>query len=342
MHFMIERAIRLKEPLDHFCALARHGVPAAYILSQADWGVLESVDKILQPLKSITKAFEGRDPVFAEVIATMQKLLTDFETHENTTFRMPTEIGAPEPAMVTSSGRPARTTRRPAHLDDSVVDFPGQNRPPQADEAPALVLDPLPDASQAFLRVNICLAILKIKKYRDLMEQSPAYWSAMILHPGYNRKWLANNLSSQRYATAITAFKRLYDEEYSHREIATPTGQEFNRTNPQHRRQLLIGGVGHFDLVNTNIDELDAYFDEPVRPVDDILIWWKEREVRYPRLSQMAVDLLTIPAMSSECERVFSSGKLIIGHQRYSMTDESIEMLLFLKRSIQKPEKRAV
>ena len=35
--------------------------------------------------------------------------------------------------------------------------------------------------------------------------------------------------------------------------------------------------------------------------------YWKLHEVEWPQLAQMAFDLLVIPAMSSECERVFSS-----------------------------------
>jgi hypothetical protein len=40
--------------------------------------------------------------------------------------------------------------------------------------------------------------------------------------------------------------------------------------------------------------------------------YWKARESEWPHLSAMAFDFLSIPAMSSECERVFSScGEMI-------------------------------
>ena len=35
--------------------------------------------------------------------------------------------------------------------------------------------------------------------------------------------------------------------------------------------------------------------------------YWKSREAKWPQLAQMAYDFLAVPAMSSECERVFSS-----------------------------------
>lgn len=44
-------------------------------------------------------------------------------------------------------------------------------------------------------------------------------------------------------------------------------------------------------------------------PVDNInpLEYWKQKEKEWPELAAMALDFLAIPAMSSECERIFSS-----------------------------------
>jgi hypothetical protein len=42
-------------------------------------------------------------------------------------------------------------------------------------------------------------------------------------------------------------------------------------------------------------------------------------------MAQMAFDLLSIPAMSAECERVFSQTKLLITDQRNRLSDDSIE-----------------
>ncbi|KAM5526912.1 hAT family dimerization domain protein [Fusarium oxysporum f. sp. phaseoli] len=64
-------------------------------------------------------------------------------------------------------------------------------------------------------------------------------------------------------------------------------------------------------------DELDQYLSEP--PVDNIaykvdpIAWWRDvGAVRFPRLSFMAVDFLTIASSSSETERDFSScGRMV-------------------------------
>jgi hypothetical protein len=58
---------------------------------------------------------------------------------------------------------------------------------------------------------------------------------------------------------------------------------------------------------------------EPIR-------WWRERgENLYPTLAIMAYDLFAMPAMSSECERAFSSAKKLINEQRYSLKTNIIE-----------------
>jgi hypothetical protein len=59
--------------------------------------------------------------------------------------------------------------------------------------------------------------------------------------------------------------------------------------------------------------------DEPLR-------WWRERgEHLYPTLASMAYDLFSIPGMSSECERAFSSGKRMITDDRYSLKSDIME-----------------
>jgi len=46
--------------------------------------------------------------------------------------------------------------------------------------------------------------------------------------------------------------------------------------------------------------------EEPVSHVP-IMQYWRSKEPEWPQLASMAFDFLAVPAMSSECERVFSS-----------------------------------
>jgi hypothetical protein len=50
-----------------------------------------------------------------------------------------------------------------------------------------------------------------------------------------------------------------------------------------------------------------------------------------PQLRQQAYDLLSIPAMSAEVERIFSSAKRTISLDRHRLSDETIKQLELLR-----------
>ena len=53
--------------------------------------------------------------------------------------------------------------------------------------------------------------------------------------------------------------------------------------------------------------------------VTDPIVYWFVRQFKYSRLSQMALDTLTIPAMSAECERLFSAAGRLLNSSRSSL-----------------------
>lgn len=84
-----------------------------------------------------------------------------------------------------------------------------------------------------------------------------------------------------------------------------------------YRTSTLPGGTGssHGSLL-AGRDEYDHWLSHP-DPKNDALVtdpvryWWAKRDL-YPKLSRMALDLLSIPPMSAECERLFSvSGQMV-------------------------------
>ncbi|KAM0079805.1 hypothetical protein ACKRZS_008043 [Fusarium odoratissimum] len=62
-------------------------------------------------------------------------------------------------------------------------------------------------------------------------------------------------------------------------------------------------------------DELGVYMRQgPVRRENlNPVLWWKDHQEEYPRLSKFALDILAIPAMSVDPERTFSVTKLTLG-----------------------------
>jgi hypothetical protein len=81
-------------------------------------------------------------------------------------------------------------------------------------------------------------------------------------------------------------------------------------------------------------DEYDDYNTEaPFEIRTTALSWWcqDQQRRRWPRLSNMAIDILSIPAMSDEPERVFSGARRTISWERAQLSAENIERLECLK-----------
>lgn len=89
-------------------------------------------------------------------------------------------------------------------------------------------------------------------------------------------------------------------------------------------------GDGHRAKRARLATELDRFMDD-----DDLsttgfekrpLKWWQYiGSTRYPTLAKMAIDLFSIPGMSSECERVFSHAKKMIRDERHNLKPPIIE-----------------
>jgi hypothetical protein len=69
--------------------------------------------------------------------------------------------------------------------------------------------------------------------------------------------------------------------------------------------------------------------------VRDPIAYWLENEVKYPRLSRMALDVMTVPAMSAECERLFSAVGLMVTPLRNRLDAGTIGLVQSLRSWLQ-------
>ena len=76
--------------------------------------------------------------------------------------------------------------------------------------------------------------------------------------------------------------------------------------------------------------QADHYLDcesedsQSKKPID-LCAFWASCETQYPSLARMAFDILLIPAMSSEYERMFSLTKILLSDRRARMKEDIIE-----------------
>jgi hAT family C-terminal dimerisation region len=82
-------------------------------------------------------------------------------------------------------------------------------------------------------------------------------------------------------------------------------------------------------------DEWERWVSAPAIPMtaqsDNLFRWHVDNQESFPTLHQMALDTLSIPAMSTECERVFSSTKKLLSPQRCRIKEDLIEATECLK-----------
>lgn len=80
--------------------------------------------------------------------------------------------------------------------------------------------------------------------------------------------------------------------------------------------------------------ELDQYLEESLLPrvhEFDVVGWWKLNKVKYPTLSKMARDILSVPVSTVAAEAVFEVGRPEMGRYRCSLRAETVEALVCAK-----------
>ena len=168
----------------------------------------------------------------------------------------------------------------------------------------------------------------KLDKYYCLTDESPAYVAAVVLHPSHKWHYIQENWKKEWIQSSKKLMKTLWNG-YKPVESPLPQPQKSSTTT----NEYLNWRDSHLKprLV---IDEYERYCkSEQVYGFESALAWWLEetQQKSYPNLSKMAVDILSIPAMSAEPERLFSGAKITITDRRNRLGSDTIEALECLK-----------
>ncbi|KAG7416610.1 Zinc finger BED domain-containing protein DAYSLEEPER [Fusarium oxysporum f. sp. raphani] len=149
-------------------------------------------------------------------------------------------------------------------------------------------------------------------KYYQLSDESPAYSAALILHPSRGKAHIQKNWSKAWHKKIFTGVKKLWEDEYKH----LPTVYTTPSIVPALELDEYDLLAQELNVIGTepDVDEYETYTSQPPIPIDcPPLVWWllDEQKERFPRLSKVAIDILSIPAMSADPERTFPGASTI-------------------------------
>lgn len=183
-------------------------------------------------------------------------------------------------------------------------------------------------------RIGCNLAWSKLNTYYDKCDETPVYYAAIALHPSYRWAWFETTWID--HPDWVNKAKEMVQQVWNtqYRDLAMP-GVE-NHTN-KWPRVFKNPFQEHVDkgrtrgspspsqqLLSNEYLNWQAITDPGDDEIEDPIQYWHERRYRYPRLSRMALDFLTVPSMSAECERLFSAAKRMVRDERKCLDSEAI------------------
>ena len=183
----------------------------------------------------------------------------------------------------------------------------------------------------------------KLEKYYEYTDDSPVYVASVVMDPRWKWSYFTKYWSARPdwIQKARTAVLNLWKNEYLARAInlnldldsssATAFMIEADPGMGVRPRNGLAVYYNDFDLP-TALDEYELYIAEArvspdCLPVDnDPLSWWLDpvQQKHFPTLQKMALDLLSIPAMSADTDRLFSLAKLTNTQIRNRIQDSTL------------------
>ncbi|KJZ70066.1 hypothetical protein HIM_10549 [Hirsutella minnesotensis 3608] len=309
LYLMIERAIKLRDRIDRFCidhAEFMHGSSNKKALSMEeqesllkhdsltadDWAVLTEIVAFLEKFYTLTKRAEGSK------LSSDRGVLSDYLTTLNVLLKHARE-----------------------YRDD--INFRAEN----------------PDLTSPGIRqLRVCIVNCwtKLDEYFALVNDTPAHYAAIVTNPQmkwkyFERQWKDAHLwkDATLPESWLPGGKRALNslwEEYKNLPVADAcAGSKRARTPDEFERET---DMTQWD--EDEMDELETWLSMKVFKLDDddtLPAYWlrQSKQPATQRIAKMGLDMASIPAMSSDCERVFSQCKLMITGQRNRLKPDIVE-----------------
>lgn len=174
----------------------------------------------------------------------------------------------------------------------------------------------------------------KLTKYYNLTDRSHSiYATALLLHPSHRKHYFNSHWTEGEAPRWKDVMIKNVKERWKKDYRANPP--QLDEEDLQRLREpTFIDRYLQRHQKDENRDAFDAFIEGPTTFLtndSNVFAWFNNPANPHLTLRDMAYDVLSIPAMSAEIERIFSAARRLITTDRNAMTDETIEMLVLLK-----------
>jgi hypothetical protein len=187
-----------------------------------------------------------------------------------------------------------------------------------------------------YLSACITASWNKVERYYKLTDKTPVYYAAIVLNPTLKVQKLREMWCTEETELWVSEveekvkamWRTLYKpppRAYVIQRYDDDDESAFSRFSSAKRLRL--------DAPSEPVDALEAYLsiDPELYNKDDtgenfdVIGWWLQRQHTYPGLAQFALDVFSVPLMSDDNERSFSSGRDMITYRRTCLQSDIME-----------------
>ncbi|KAF5356700.1 hypothetical protein D9758_013728 [Tetrapyrgos nigripes] len=187
------------------------------------------------------------------------------------------------------------------------------------------------------IHAAVSLAKKTLNKYYGKFDYSEVYRVAMVLHPHHKLNYFKTAEWPESWKNmALEIVRDVYERDYKSKMTVENDAMDVDEpetpVKPSKRNQFDDLPALKAPRPDNLSDELDRYLKSDVEKVKDVVEWWHGRKKSYPVLHRMALDYLTIPATSTDVERIFSRSRFLLPYVRNRLSAETTRALMCLSQ----------
>ena len=199
-------------------------------------------------------------------------------------------------------------------------------------------------------------AWLKCEKYYKKADESAAYYAAIVLNPTLKMLWFEqqweDKAQKDEWLTTVEALVKELWLEYKGNYVSTSSNLSKRASPESQSKKIYTSARAHKRLKVSQFepsqplpkDRLREYLETNCEAVSenehfDVIQYWIDRSESQPDLARFALDILAVPPMSDECERLFSSCKILLEDRRSRLRMDIVEANECLRHSYGPPQK---